>query len=190
MPKSKRNLYGQFNTSDELSYFVINEINKIKKITGSVLEPSFGKGAFLNQLKNFNCNVTGVEIDMDIFNSYNNTNKFELYNEDYILFNLNKTYDFIIGNPPYIEVCYSFYSQFYKDMLKTYYSDISNGRLNLVHTFFKKSFEILNPDGIIAFLLHSAILTSPVYKKIRKIIYEHYDIELLIENVNFKNVAI
>lgn len=49
---------------------------------------------------------------------------------------------------------------------------------------------MLNDDGIIAFLLPSSILTSPVYKKIRKEIFDNYTIEFLKEDVNFKNVAI
>jgi adenine-specific DNA-methyltransferase len=49
---------------------------------------------------------------------------------------------------------------------------------------------MLNDDGIIAFLLPSSVLTSPIYKKIRKEIFDNYTIEFLKEDINFKGVAI
>ena len=53
-----------------------------------------------------------------------------------------------------------------------------------------KSFELLNDDGIIAYLLPSAILTSPTYKHIRKEIYQNFNVEYIKEDVRFPNVAI
>lgn len=180
--------YGQFFTAEDMCKKVIDIVNNIKPLTGDVLEPSFGNGNFIKYLSLYDVNVDGVEIDETHFNSYKNSNV-NLYNEDFLLYE-NKMYDFIIGNPPYIELCYSFYDKKIQDQIKKKYKGISNGRINLVHIFMKKSMDILKEDGIIAYLLPSAILTSPTYKNIRAEIYNNYNVEYLIEDVSFQNVAI
>jgi hypothetical protein len=53
-----------------------------------------------------------------------------------------------------------------------------------------KSFDIIEDDGIIAYLLPSSILTSPTYKHLRKEIYQSYNVEYIKEDVNFPDVAI
>lgn len=189
--KSDINKYGQFFTESEMCDWTLEIVNNIKKITGYVLEPSFGKGGFLDSLLKYNdIKVDGVEIDEKYFNEYINNKNLSLYNGDFLKFNNKKTYDFIIGNPPYIEICYSFYTKIQQDIIKKKYKNISNGRINLVHIFMEKSMNIINDDGIIAFLLPSAILTSPTYKTIRKKIFENFNVEYIKEDVQFKNVAI
>lgn len=188
--KGKINKYGQFFTQKDLCMEVIDEINKINKISGRILEPSFGTGNFLDVLNDIdNIKIDAIEVDKLHFKNYK-SNSINLFNMDFIEFNPDYMYDFIIGNPPYIEVCYSFYDESKRLKIKKEYSEISNGRLNLVHIFMKKSFDMLSDGGIIAFLLPSSILTSSTYKKIRKIIFENFNIEYLKENVNFKGVAI
>lgn len=180
--------YGQFFTSQDMCKNVIDIVNNIKPLTGYVLEPSFGNGNFIKYLTNYDVNVDGVEIDGEHFNSYKN-DKVNLYNEDFLFYD-NRKYDFIIGNPPYIELCYSFYNKKQQEQIKKEYKGISNGRINLVHIFMKRSMDMLNDDGIIAYLLPSAILTSPTYKNIRQDIYKNYNIEYLVEDISFQNVAI
>jgi hypothetical protein len=188
--KSKINQYGQFFTETDLCKLTLEIVNNIKKIQGNLLEPSFGRGNFVDEMSKYeNVKVDAVEIDSEHFNSYKN-DKVNLFNQDFILFNPNKKYDFMVGNPPYIEVCYSFYDKVEQEKLKKEFKGISNGRINLVHIFMKRSFDMLNEDGIIAYLLPSAILTSPTYKGIRKTIYENYNVEYIKEDVNFKDVAI
>jgi tRNA1(Val) A37 N6-methylase TrmN6 len=189
---SKEGKYGQFFTEKEMCDYVLELVNNIKKIGGNCLEPSFGDGEFIKSLEKYNFEkLDGVEIDNKHYNKYNSNNKkIEVFNKDFLDFNSDITYDFIVGNPPYIELCYSFYSKNEQDKIKKLYKNISNGRINLVHIFLKKCFNMLNYDGIIAFLLPSSVLTSPIYKKIRKEIFDNYTIEFLKEDVNFKGVAI
>lgn len=189
---SKEGKYGQFFTDIEMCDYVLDIVDKIKKISGNCLEPSFGDGNFIRSLEKYNFDrLVGVEIDKDHFIKYkSNTDDIEIFNDDFLLFNSKIKYDFIVGNPPYIELCYSFYEKKEQEKIKKLYKNISNGRINLVHIFLKRCFDMLNDDGIIAFLLPSSVLTSPIYKKIRKEIFDNYTIEFLKEDINFKGVAI
>ena len=188
--KGDINKYGQFFTEIEMCKWTLDIVNSIKKLEGDILEPSFGTGNFINEMTKYkSLNIEGVEIDKNHFNNYKN-DQVLLHNNDFIKFNTNKKYNFIIGNPPYVEICYSYYSKTEQDNIKNDYKKISNGRINLVHIFMKRSIDLLNDDGVIAFLLPSSVLTSPTYKSIRKMIFDNFNIEFLKEDVNFKDVAI
>lgn len=189
MKKDKKNQYGQFFTENNLVKFVLEKTNNIKNIKGDILEPSFGEGAFLKELINYEVNIDAFEIDDKLSSNIKSDKLNELYN-DFIFNNFDKKYDFIIGNPPYIELCYSFYNEQLQEKIKNDYINISKGRLNLVHIFIYKSLNLLKDDGVISYLLPSSILTSPYYKDLRKIIYQQCEVEYLNEDVNFKNVAV
>jgi hypothetical protein len=51
MAKTKRAKYGQFNTGLNECEFTLNEIKKHVQLEGTVLEPSFGSGNFVTELK-------------------------------------------------------------------------------------------------------------------------------------------
>lgn len=188
--KSKINQYGQFFTKSDMCKWTLDIVNDIKEIKGDLLEPSFGTGNFIDEMVKYkDTKIDAIEIDTNHFNTYKN-NSVNLFNEDFIKFMFNKKYDFIVGNPPYIEICYSFYTKPQQDFIKKEFKSISNGRINLVHIFMKKSFELINDDGVIAYLLPSAILTSPTYKYIRREIYQNFNVEYIKEDVNFPDVAI
>ena len=143
--KSDINKYGQFFTELEMCDWVLKIVNDIKKINGNILEPSFGDGSFLDSLSKYNnIKIDGIEIDKKYFNNYVNDKNLSLYNGDFLKFNNKKTYDFIIGNPPYIEICYSFYNKNEQDIIKKKYKNISNGRINLVHIFMEKLYSERN----------------------------------------------
>ena len=55
--KSRKAQYGQFNTAQNECQFTIKEIQKHFKIEGEILEPSYGTGNFVNELKNLNVNI-------------------------------------------------------------------------------------------------------------------------------------
>jgi len=61
---------GQFFTHKDLCKSVIDIVNKIKPIHGSILEPSFGSGNFIDEILKYPCNVDGIEIDKRHFDNY------------------------------------------------------------------------------------------------------------------------
>ena len=187
MVKSKKAKYGQFNTGTNECEFTINELKKHFELKGSVLEPSFGTGNFVSELKKHNLDIDCFEIDEEVFRQVEGVNS---QIGDFLLTHFNKKYDFIIGNPPYIELVYSFYNESTREILKSNYKTEKRGRVNLVHFFMDKSFELLNDNGVIAYLLPSTILSSPWYNDIRKKIYEEYTVIDILCEIPFKEVSI
>lgn len=153
-----------------------------------MLEPSFGTGNFVNELKKeSNIQIDAVEIDKEIYKPINGVNTICA---DFLKHKFNKKYKFIVGNPPYIELTYSFYDKKKVKKITEQQKGKGRGRINLVHLFFDKSFELLENNGVIAFLLPTIILTSPWYNEIRKTIYDHYTVLSLVDKVPFKDVSI
>lgn len=185
--KNRQQQYGQFFTPNDMTKDIVEKINNFKPIKGDILEPSYGNGSFIFPLLKYNVNIDAFEIDEKIFKPIQNVNTQLL---DFIKTDFNKKYDYIIGNPPYIELVYSFYTKEEQKEILNKYKNICSGRLNLTHIFLYKSFKMIKNDGIIAFLLPSSVLTSPYYKNIRMMIYNYFEILHVIQDVKFKNVAI
>ena len=187
MAKTKRAKYGQFNTGLNECEFTLNEIKKHVQLEGTVLEPSFGSGNFVTELKKYDMEIDCFEIDKNVFKPIDGTNSVL---GDFLLTEFNKKYKFIIGNPPYIELVYSFYGDKDIKILKSKYKIEKRGRVNLIHFFMDKSFELLEDNGVLAYLLPSTILSSPWYNDIRQKIYDEYTVIDIINEVPFKDVSI
>jgi hypothetical protein len=186
--KLKHN-YGQYFTNDKLVNIVLDKTLKHVNNFNNCLEPSYGDGSFIYNLKQRNpdLEIDAFEIDSEIFLPIKNVN---CQLNDFLFYNHTKKYSLIVGNPPYIELVYSFYNDEYKYKFKKMFSKKGRGRVNLVHAFFDTSFNLIENDGVISFLLPSSILTSPWYNDIRKTIYDDFSIKELIENIKFEGVSI
>jgi tRNA1(Val) A37 N6-methylase TrmN6 len=168
---------------NKLIDIIINYNTQIK----TILEPSCGSGEFLIKLytnsKFKNSKIDGIEYNKTIFNSIIKTdinNKVRLINEDYLNYSTNKKYDLIIGNPPY-------YVMKKKDINKKY-NEYIEGRPNIYTLFIIKSFELLNKNGIIAFVLPKNFLNCLYYNKLRSYIYNNYKIINIIDCSNNKYI--
>lgn len=187
MSRNNKSKYGQFNTDLNECQFTINKIKEYVEIKGDVLEPSFGTGNFVSELKKLNVSIDALEIHKKVYKEIDGVNTIK---DDFIFHKFNKKYDFIIGNPPYIELINSFYNDKRKEVLTKKFKDNIKGRHNLIHYFMDKSFDLLKDGGVLAFLLPSTILSSPWYNMMRKQIYEEYTVLDIVENIPFKEVAI
>lgn len=93
---AEKNKYGQYFTIKDIADFMVGLITKDKN--AKVLEPSCGKGVFLDSLSdNKFIHLSAYEIDKTLITNH----KFVKY-ESFISSPVNETFDVVIGNPPYI----------------------------------------------------------------------------------------
>jgi hypothetical protein len=161
--------FGIFFTSQEIVDITINKIkeffepNILSKI--DILEPSCGSGEFLKYFVDLQCNIDAYELNETIFNKV--VKEFPcIQNKDFLLENFDKSYDLIVGNPPYNVIK--------KDLVLEIYRPFFNGRPNVFCLFILKSIELLKPQGVIAFILPENFNTSHYYKTMRSYLCRFY----------------
>lgn len=170
--RRKRGEIGYFPTPKKEVDYLLSFLN-IKK-DDFVLEPSFGTGDFIIPLKKLSSNVYGVEKEKSIFNDFGNC-----YNEDFLTWDTNLKFDFIVGNPPFFE------TKEYKEL----FEEVTFGRNNIYSFFIKKSIDLLKDNGILAFILPKTINTGLYFSRIREYIIAHTDIMNLEEINSFEDVS-
>ena len=151
-------------------------LKKIKLKFKNVLEPSCGSCEYIKNLnlnfKDNNLNIDAIEFNKTIYDeikdlNYENCNVNFIY-QDYLLFNPNKKYDLVIGNPP-------FYVMKKKDVPDEFHG-FFEGRPNIFILFIIKSLQLLEKDGILSFILPINFINCLYYNKIREYIYKYYKI--------------
>ena len=148
-------------------------INNIK----NVLEPSCGSCEYIRMLYNNykHLEITGIELNKTIYDSitFLESDTITLYHQDYLLYNNNKLYDLIIGNPPFFVVK--------KNEIEKCYHPYFDGRPSIFIPFIIKSLQLLNINGILSFILPKNFLNSLYYDKTRKYISTHFKILDIVE---------
>jgi tRNA1(Val) A37 N6-methylase TrmN6 len=165
----------------------------------TVLEPSCGSGEYITALnKKFpNLQITGIELNKTIYDSIITLNaetlnaetltteNVTIHNVDFLTFQPPNSYDLIIGNPPFFVMDKSAIKELYetdKDLYKlvksnsTYKSEYYEGRANIFILFLVKSFQLLNDNGILSFILPKNFLNCLYYDKTRQYISKHFQI--------------
>ena len=147
----------------------------------TVLEPSCGSGQFLDELKEREINVTSVEQNKDIFNEIAGTYQ-NIINDDFLEYSFgDSSFDLVIGNPPYFVVP--------KASVEKVYHKYFTGRPNIYVPFILKSFELLNDDGILAFVLPSNFLNCVYYNELRKYLSRYHILHVEIDTSKFMETA-
>jgi adenine-specific DNA-methyltransferase len=158
-----------------LKYSIKSQIN-IKRI----LEPSCGTCEIINacDLMYKDIEIDGIEFNNTMFNSIkdlNFTNNVKLINSDFMVYNTDKKYHLIVGNPPYF-VCK-------KSDIPAKYSKLCVGRPNIFGLFIIHSLSMLDNGGILAFIIPKSFLNSLYYAIIRNYIKNNCKI---LEIIDFK----
>ena len=124
--------------------------------------------------------VFGIEVDseqyVDCLNNLNellNKNGLKLINwniinEDYLRWNTEKKFDFIIGNPPYIS-----YAEIKKNelsYLKTNFKSCKKGKFDYCYAFIEKSITNLSENGKMSYLIPSSIFKTVFGFNLRELI--------------------
>ena len=136
-----------------------------------VLEPSCGSGEYITALRQAapHLRITGIEYNATIYPSIaplQNANV-TLLNEDFLLYPATK-YDLIIGNPPYYVMK--------KEAVPKEYHPYFEGRPNIFILFLLKALKLLEPNGLLSFVLPKNFLNCLYYDKTRAYISDHFQI--------------
>uniref|UniRef100_A0A6C0DI17 site-specific DNA-methyltransferase (adenine-specific) n=1 Tax=viral metagenome TaxID=1070528 RepID=A0A6C0DI17_9ZZZZ len=156
----------------------IDALNSYFSKIKTVLEPSCGSCEFLNYIDAYASNIemTGVENNEIIYDEVKKIkfkNSAQIINTDFLEWTPQVKYDLIIGNPPYFVMK--------KDDVSAEYYDYFDGRPNIFTIFIVKSLQMLNPDGILSFILPKSFTNCLYYDKLRKYIADKYTILELID---------
>lgn len=192
--------------ADYLVKYIYDRYNFNEEI--DILEPSCGDGVFLKSLlkytktkKNYKINIHIIEKDNDelskaikLFKKNDSNNKtLSYYCGDYLDYsrNINKRYNLVIGNPPYIK----------RNLLNKNQIDISNNILkeseiekttvmNIWIPFLISAVQSLKEKGILCFVLPAELLQVEYSKEVRSYLNRIFNkIEIFkFSELIFKNI--
>lgn len=107
------------------------------------------------------------------------------------IFDEHGGFDFVIGNPPYVEVKnYNVDLNFMHQYLKTKFPNSTKGKIDLAIPFIERGLQILNETGRLGFIVQKRFFKTEYGKKIRSFIGENnyiYSILDFTSNSIFKN---
>lgn len=185
-----------------VEYTGINILNK------TILEPSFGDGAFLlpitqrileycisqnyshDQIVHVLGNVHGIELDKkyyditkerlnNLLGSYGITYDWpNLHNADTLLYTPPFQFDYVIGNPPYLKIHDC--PQHTRDIIKDKYK-MGKGNTDLYVIFYEKGLQCLNPDGVLCYIAPNSYFRNSSQKDFRKYLSQNNLIEEIID---------
>ena len=143
----KRKSKAQFFTENSLVKDIIN-IFKLEFDNKTIIEPSCGEGAFINEIKTKKINkIYGIDIDKNVLNKIVKNDKVELINNDFLACDFKENIDMIIGNPPF-------------NLPTRKYFDSTEG-------FISRGIELLKPNGELILIVPGTVLRHKCYQEIR-----------------------
>lgn len=170
--KKDRKIKSTFFTPQNICFDVINSLPDFNdKEIIRILEPSCGIGNFLPQLiKKYQDKKLEIDcIDIDYKNIsvakkiFINTDniKFNFINCDFLLYESNKEYDIIIGNPPFGNIIKD------NNLLKKYKENSKLKTNNIFALFIEKSLKL---SKFIYLITPKSILSAPEFSDLRKLL--------------------
>lgn len=100
------------------------------------------------------------------------------------IFNGNEGFDYIIGNPPYVEVKnYNVEYPFMHQYIKDNYQTTKNGKVDLSVAFIERGIELLNGNGKLGLIIQKRFFKTEYGKKIREFISSN---QLLFQVIDFE----
>jgi adenine-specific DNA-methyltransferase len=185
-PRTKNKL-GQYFTPTQICEFMVSLSSK--PITAHVLEPSSGKGAFLDALNSAGFqNVVGVEIDSEIASH----DTYPVENASFITWETDKLFDLVIGNPPYIRWKDLEDEQKTELMQHWLFGSMVNSLSDYLLPFIALSIEKLKAEGELIFITPSFWLQTKHSEPLREYLSSHGRITDLVdfgESKIFKDVS-
>jgi len=190
-----RKSQGQFFTPPEIAELMAGW--GLKKEENTVLDPSVGTGVFIStilEMKNKRGKICAVDIDPLVLNISNlkshiigNENfKINFINDDFLKYDKDRKFDFVICNPPYKK-----FHNFDRRIINQFESDYSlriSKLTNIYALFFIRAFYFLKKNGLAAFITPSEFLYTNYGRDTKKFLLDNFTIEAFIL-INSKKVV-
>jgi len=168
LSKDVRKREGIYFTPTDIVKSSLEDVRPHMDVIQDILEPSCGTGQFLDHLPQ-DKNVVGIELNESLYDKVNSSfDHFNIIHTDFLSHRGTRSYDLIIGNPPY-------YVMKKRDTPKEYHKYFT-GRPNIFILFIIHSMKLLKPKGIISFVLPQNFTNGLWYNGVRKKIIEEYTI--------------
>lgn len=169
---SKRVENAAYFTNKSLITEIVKNIPDVEKKELNILEPSVGVGNFiplvLRKFENKKVNLDVIDINADsleiaklLVSKMDIPDNFRIsyINADFLLYNVNKKYDFVIGNPPFQK------SNIESNLLKEYKKNIINDETNNLCSFFLE--KAISISDYVAMVFPKFLLNTPEFSKSR-----------------------
>jgi adenine-specific DNA-methyltransferase len=164
LSKNEKKEFGIFITPKSIIKELLNSVSKFATTMKRILEPSCGTCEMVNYCDTIYADVEidGIEYNEKIINYIKDmkfNNNVRIIESDFMIYNTDKNYDLVIGNPPYF-VCK-------KTDIPNKYHQFCTGRPNIFGLFIIHSLSMLNNGGILAFIIPKSFLNSLYYAVVR-----------------------
>lgn len=180
MANADREQTAAYYTRQDVCYSMVANLPDAKRFqTLSILEPSIGVGNFLPSLISKYNSVPNVNIDVVDINPFS----IELLKEmiakmnvpsnvhinficdDFLLHQFNKTYDIVIGNPPYMKLSKD------KSLASLYKQDAQNKETNNIFAFFIE--RVLTLGKYVSLIVPKSLINSPEFNQTRNLMSKY-----------------
>lgn len=145
--------------------------NILAKVVERYIADGQANGLSRNKIKNgLKKDIVGIEIDKEqsqrCINRLNTILKnngisifeWKIYTDDYLKYQLNEKFDFVVGNPPYIT--YSEMKEADQKFLRDSFESCKKGKFDYCYAFIEKSLQDLSVNGKMAYLIPVSIFKT------------------------------
>ncbi|MGN0029917.1 MAG: DNA cytosine methyltransferase [Marinilabiliaceae bacterium] len=198
LANGERESNAAYYTRQDLCYAIVSKLPEPKEYTTlNILEPSIGVGNFLPIIiKKYSCvpcvNIDVVDIDKNsVCTLMALVKKLQIpgnvhinyITDDFLLHTFCKTYDIIVGNPPYMKITKE------KELLAAYKRGAQNKETNNIFAFFIE--KALSLGRVVAFVVPKSLINAPEFNTTRDLMTAH-QIQRIIDfgEKGFKGVKI
>lgn len=147
---------------------------------GNLLEPAVGEGSLLKHLDHSKYSTIEIfDIKQPYLDKCPNNINLTKHCEDFLKWSTSKRFQNIILNPPFIRI--QDLSSEYVDFLKSTWSILDNGNIDLYYAFLIKCIELLDDKGVMVAITPNSYLCNKSAIQLRKHMVEHRFISEIID---------
>lgn len=158
---------------------------------GTLLEPAVGDGQLLKYMDTDKYSSIDIyDIKQNYLDKCPTQSNIHTHLADFIRTPIHTTYDNIILNPPYIRI--QDLSSEYRTHIKTQWSILNRGNIDIYYAFILKCLDLLKDDGVMVCITPNSYLYNVSSKSLRKYIIDNRYIQTIIDYKSekvFKNVS-